>query len=110
MSVTSDINYWVISLKSWVSRKVNDMVLKEKYGDSVCECTWNNILLATSVIDAMQYYTPLTYSSGTTGGLGDDPVPSTEITNHDFCLTDANEVQIKKYFQIASSIVNNKKC
>lgn len=108
MSVTTDINYWVITLKRYVSCFVGNLTLQEKYGEKDCECSWESFILANNLIDIMQCYTVLSYVSGPVGQLGDSPtIPSTTITLHDNCFTDANEAEIQRIFGLASNIVNS---
>ena len=106
MSVTTDINYWTITLKSWISDFVTELTLQEKYGSGICDCDWNQLIMANQYIEILQCYTPLSYVSGVQGDLGEDTIPSTVTTLHDYCYTDSNESQIKKIFMLASGIIN----
>lgn len=106
MNTTASITYWTVALKSWEANWVNDLVFQEKYGNEECGCDWNKFLLSTTLVDLMQCYQPTIFIPGTPAIITSPATISHWLTDN--CYTALNESQIKKIFQLASQIINDK--
>lgn len=108
--IPQQITYWTLCLKTWIANWVTENTLQEQFGEEECDCCWKQLILANNLIGIMQCYIPTWYVGGTQGTLGDNPITNSTIVLSDNCYTLANEAQIQKIFEQASSIINKNSC
>lgn len=46
----------ILALKSWLTTKSTETLTKEQYGEDICECCNNKLILASKYVQYMQNY------------------------------------------------------